>query len=116
MASSQATPSTNKPAYLKGVLWFLFSGTAMLCAFVLPGFIAALLYTKEMPTAELIHPLITSIYFSVIILAAAYHGLYRVKTIVFDLGFHKIQKAVDVLCILLFFFCLAATAYVFFIR
>ena len=81
------------PAFLKGALWFLFSGTAMLCAFILPIHFLALSngyrLRQDLPFIKL--------YGAILLLAALYHGLYRTATVVFDLGFikkhHLIEKA-----------------------
>lgn len=100
-----------KLAYLKGFLWFTFSGTAMLSAFILPVHIWA------HSTGEIIinlTPLFFRFYFFVLIICALYHGLYRTKTILFDLGIAKGQTLINVLLIILFFvFTLAAAVYCF---
>lgn len=71
----------NKPAFLKGFLWFLFSGTAMLSAFILPVHIWALANNYSMK----LNPWFFKIYFGVLLFSALYHGLYRTKTILKDL-------------------------------
>ncbi len=95
----------NKPAYLKGFLWFAFSGTAMLSAFILPVHIWALShgYHMDFPWWPF------RLYFTVLMIAALYHSLYRVKTICFDLGFGTHEKAIEAFCALLFLLASATT-------
>lgn len=106
-----------KPAYIKGILWFLFSGTAMLSAVILPVHIWALM-TGHVPEwwttgAYWPSPIILRVYFIVLSIAALYHGLYRTKTIVFDLGFTKATKPVGILCTILFLIGAAYSTYLF---
>src|SRR3989338_10641234 len=98
----------SKTAYIKGFLWFAFSGTAMLAAFILPVHIWALTNDFTFQTTWL-----ARIYFIVLMIAALYHSLYRVKTIVFDLGFGKYQKAVGYVATALFIIFSALTVYLF---
>lgn len=76
-----ATQNYQVPAYFKGFLWFIFSGTAMLSAFILSVHIWALMNGYSMKLDSLFF----KIYFSVLFFSALYHGLYRTKTILKDL-------------------------------
>ncbi len=94
----------SKLATLKALFWFIFSGTAMLSAFILPVHVWALNdgfsmnLTWWLPRA----------YFFVLFAAALYHSLYRVKTIAFDLGMVKITKPLGYFLSLLFLASLSA--------
>lgn len=80
--------NSQKPAYLKGFLWFAFIGTAMLSAVILPIHLWAITHGYEMKLDNFFFRL----YFFVLISAALYHGLYRTETILFDLGILKHGK------------------------
>jgi hypothetical protein len=84
--SPKTSPTSYKlPAtsYLHGLLWLAFSGTAMISAFILPIHILALLAGYQMNlSGELFW-----MYFAFLFFCALYHALYRVKTILKDLGF-----------------------------
>lgn len=90
----------NKPAFLKGFLWFAFSGTAMLSAFILPVHLWALSNSRFMN----LNTLFFRLYFFVLFIAALYHGLYRTKTILFDIGLIKYQKTIGWVATIIFLF------------
>ena len=79
-----------RPAFLKGMLWFVFSATAMLSAFILPVHILALQARYEMKLDGFFYPLYFIILFGVML----YHSFYRVKTILFDLTLVKTSKVI----------------------
>ncbi|MEK7524413.1 MAG: hypothetical protein AAB588_05295 [Patescibacteria group bacterium] len=104
--------NTSRPAFIKGLLWFTFSGTAMLSAFILPAHIWAL--SSKDSIMYLMESFLFRAYFFILILCALYHGLYRTKTILFDVGITKYQKSIGITLMLLFFvFMLLATVYLF---
>ena len=88
-----------KPAIMTGLKWGLFSATATLSAFFLPAFILGNINSSiKAPFGELVSVTITGI----ILFAALYHGLYRVKTICEDLDFNKRTiKVVNIISALL---------------
>lgn len=100
----------NSPAFLKGFLWLAFSAAAMLSAFILPIHLFAVLNGSPM---KLDSPLLRS-YFFILIIAALYHGLYRAKTILFDLGLEKYQKTIGWLAVIIFLFYAFNAAALFF--
>ncbi len=103
-------PHTPHPvSYLKGFLWFTFSGTAMLSAFILPIHVWALAHGYAMNLSNIFFRL----YFLVLFIAALYHGLYRAKTILFDLGLGKYQKAIDTIATITFLVSLGLTVKLF---
>lgn len=106
------TPAENRPAYLKGFLWFAFSATAMLSAFILPIHIFLFL-TPGSIEMRLSNPLLR-IYFFILFISALYHGLYRTKTILFDLGFGKYQKMSGAIMTVLFLIFTGAVGYLVF--
>lgn len=102
--------SPNSPAFLKGFLWFVFSGTAMLSAFILPIHLWAVLSGASMK----LNSLLFRGYFFILIIAALYHGLYRTKTILFDLGLGKYEKIIGLLAVIVFLFYIFNAASLFF--
>lgn len=102
--------SINSPAFLKGFLWLAFSGTAMLSAFILPIHLWAAFNGSPMKLDSMLF----RGYFFILIIAALYHGLYRTKTILFDLGFGKYQKTIGLLAVIVFLFYAFNAASLFF--
>lgn len=100
-----------KPAYLKGFLWLLFSGTATLCAVLLPVHIYAILRGGD---AKLGNSLYSRAYVFILISCALFHSLYRVNTILVDLGLAKYQKTAGVLLSMLFVVFEGVAIYTFF--
>lgn len=82
-----------KPAFITGFLWFAFSGTAMLSAFILPIHIWAISHGYTMNLGNIFFRL----YFVVLFVCALYHGLYRTKTILFDLGLGRHKKPIMII-------------------
>lgn len=76
------------PSYSKGFLWFLFSGTATVSAFILPIHIYALMSDFTIQRSHFF----ARAYIFIIIVCALGHSLYRVQTIILDLGFEKTAK------------------------
>jgi hypothetical protein len=74
-----------KPSRISGLLWGLFSGTAMLSAFILPVHIYALMKGYQMNLESWYFKL----YFIALFGSALYHGFYRLKTILKDLAITK---------------------------
>lgn len=95
-------PPPHRPAYLKGFLWFIFSGAASLSAFVLPVHLWALIQGYEPKNLFFGMLPIGALYFIVVLEAALYHGLYRTKTILFDLGCIRYSRLIDIIAALLF--------------
>lgn len=87
-----------KLATVKAFLWLIFSGTAMLSAFIFPVHVWALADGLSMDLSWWLPRL----YFFVLFAAALYHSLYRVKTIAFDLGMVRIVKPLGVVLSLVF--------------
>jgi len=78
----------------------------MLSAFILPVHIWALLQGKTMNISLIWFKL----YFALLFVVGLYHSLYRVKTIVFDLGFTRAYHWVGGLTTILFLAGVAAAA------
>lgn len=95
---------------IKAFLWFLFSGAATFSAFILPIF----LWTqwKGYQGKEIPIPGGTEIFLFVTAFCAIYHGLYRTKTIIFDLGFPRAAKISGIIFFLIATPALAWYAYV----
>lgn len=70
------------PAQLKGFLWLLFSGTAMVSAFILPIHFWAMMNGFALQNSWK-----AKIFLIILLFSALYHGLYRTFTILFDIGF-----------------------------
>lgn len=70
---------------MKALLWFIFSGTATVSAFILPVHLWALLSGYEPNFSSNFN----TFYFWALFFCAVYHGLYRLKTILFDVGLTK---------------------------
>lgn len=87
------TKNKSEPSYVSGLMWFAFSATAMLSAVILPIQIYALPSGYDLNVDTIFH----KTYFSVLLIAALYHGLYRTKTIIFDLGIKKYSKIINVM-------------------
>ncbi len=100
----------SKPAVFKGLLWGMFSATAVVSAFVLPVHIYALLRGMELRPG-----LFFEVYLFAVLFCALYHGLYRTKTIFHDLGFGKYHVLIDVLFFVLLTVGTAAMVYLIFI-
>lgn len=90
--------SSPRPAFIKGLLWFTFSGTAMLSAFILPIHIWAI----HAGYAMRLDAIWFRLYFVLLFGAMLYHSFYRVKTILFDLTFVKASKVLGGVLLLLF--------------
>lgn len=101
-----------KPAFLKGIMWFAFSGTAMLSAFTLPVHIWAMTNNYKIALTGDWHRM----YFLVLFAAALYHSIYRIYTIALDIGFMKFQKIIGGILSLLFLLCMTAAGFLFFIK
>ena len=99
-----------KLAYTKGFLWLFFGAAAMLSAFVLPVHLYALTRGKIFNLSQPFFKL----YFLVLFLAALYNGLYRLETIVFDLGLLRYHRAIKIMCLLLFFIGAVGSLWIFF--
>lgn len=97
---------SNKPLLIKPLLWLTFSGTAMLSAFILPVHVWALMSGNHMKLSWL--P--ARLFFFVLFGAALYHGLYRTKTILFDLGVTRGLKVIGIILSLVFVACLLVFA------
>lgn len=105
--------SSPKPAYSKGFLWFLFSGTAMLSALVLPiHFLMMLFFPFVFMRLDSI---LTRGYFFVLFFAALYHGLYRTETVLIDLGLGRFSKIINPIIWVIFLISVAASFYLFFV-
>ena len=111
MAFTHSRNAPPSPAFLKGFLWFTFSGTAFACAFILPAHILALMLGATMRLDSL--PM--RMYFCFLFFAGLYHGLYRTKTILFDLGLGQYQKAIDAVAVALFVATMSYLVWYFFI-
>ena len=85
--------SSKKPAFVKGFLWFSFSGTAMLSAFILPIHVWAVMTGRWMSLEFWWQ----KTYLMILVAAALYHSYYRVKTVAFDLTLVKLEKVLEVL-------------------
>lgn len=81
----------------------------MFSAFALPVHIFMLTHGFEMEATP-----VASSYFFILISSALYHGLYRTKTIFFDLGFGKYQKTIGWILTLIFIAGATAAFYIFF--
>lgn len=101
--SVEATP---KPKVLKVFLWFTFSGTAMLSAFILPIHLWALATGSALKLSWWI----ARYYFLILTICALYHGLYRTKTILFDLGVTKGLKVIGAVLSIVFVISVIAFA------
>lgn len=86
-----------KPAFLKGLLWFKFSGTATLAAFLLPIHIFAI---------EKGHASIANVWFRIylfiLISCALFFSIYRTNAFASDIGFSKYKKIIGAFCAVLF--------------
>ncbi len=83
----------------------------MLSAFILPIHLLALLNGSSMKLDSIFF----RGYFFILIIAALYHGLYRTKTVLFDIGLTKYQKMISwITTILLLFYTLNAASLFFF--
>lgn len=98
-----------KPAYTKGIMWFLFSGTAMASAFLLPVHLWALFSDHTMQSTSL-----SRLYFFFLAFCVLYHGLYRTQTILADLGLGRYAKISGGILIGLFIFGISLAGYLFF--
>lgn len=98
-----------KPALFKGLLWGMFSATAFVSAFVLPAHIFAWLRGMELREG-----LFFEVYLFAVLFCALYHGLYRAKTILHDLGFGKYHVLIDILFFVLLIGGTAAAGYLIF--
>lgn len=82
----------------------------MLSAFILPIHFWAILSNASIK----LDSLLLRGYFFILIIAALYHGLYRIKTILFDLGLEKYQKIIGLLAVIIFLFYTFNAASLFF--
>jgi hypothetical protein len=76
-------------AKLKGIMWFIFAGTATLCAFFLPGFVWAIIISTKYSFSNSNNLYVLSPYFLIVYLSALFHSLYRIPVFIFDLGFSR---------------------------
>jgi hypothetical protein len=81
----------SKVAFWKNIRWMIFSGTAMLSAFILPIHIWAIMNGYVWDTRSVW----IEIYFYILFLSAMYHSFYRVGTVFFDLTLKRTSKIVD---------------------
>lgn len=105
-----------RPAYSKALMWFLFSGTAMLSAFTLPVHFFAL-YEGIRPRIYFTFlglPFLGRLYALILIICGLYHGLYRTKTIAFDLGMMRLQKILGIVLPLIFAGAVGASVWLLF--
>ena len=91
MSADFSLKNSPKPAFVSGFLWVTFSGTAMLSAFVLPVHIWAL----QAGYAPKLENFFFLGYFFIVFACALYHGLYRTKTVLFDLGLIRERKSTN---------------------
>lgn len=78
---------------LKAIMWFIFSGTATLCAFFLPGFfwtsiISAKYGYNNVPETYPMN-VIFICFLILLMFGAIFHSLYRIPVFITDLGFSK---------------------------
>lgn len=90
-----------RPAKLKAFLWFTFSATAMLSSFILPIHVWTLAHGYSMNLGWLL----SRLYFFILFTSALYHGLYRTKTIAFDIGLLKVEKILGPVLSIIFILC-----------
>lgn len=85
-------------AYKKALGWMLFTGTAMLSAFILPIHMWVLAANSHCGPDGCgyvwmnLDPWWAKPYFLVLIFAALYHSFYRIRTIAFDLTWVRLSK------------------------
>lgn len=84
---------------IPAIKWLLFSAAATITAFLLPVFV------KSVQNGYLISPnklgWLGPIFGILILVSALYHGLYRVKTVLHDLGVKK-EKIISVILSIVF--------------
>ena len=100
----------SQPSYMKGFLWLAFSATATFCAFVLPIHIFALTIGFSMDFSSIF----LRIFYFTVLIAALYHGLYRTKTILLDIGLIQYKKTIGWLAVIVFLFYTFNAASLFF--
>jgi hypothetical protein len=75
---------------LKAIMWMVFSGTATLCAFFLPGFMWTTIIDMKYHYLNTAILSISGIFFLFILFPCTlFHALYRIPTLIADLGFSK---------------------------
>ena len=100
----------SKPDRQTGLLWFLFSATATISAFTLPVHLWALMNLFDMNRGNFF----MKSYFFVVIAAGLYHSFYRIKTIIFDIGFPRAAKITAFLLAFLFITLIIGAALIIF--
>lgn len=91
-------PKKPATAYGKAIGWMLFTGTAMLSAFILPVHMWVLAANSHCGPDGCgyvwmnLDPWWAKFYFLVLIFAALYHSFYRIRTIAFDLTWVRLSK------------------------
>jgi len=74
----------------KAIMWIIFSGTATICAFFLPGYIWTLIIGMKYGYMGAPFFSIGILFFLCLLLPCAlFHSLYRIPTLITDLGFSK---------------------------
>lgn len=100
-----------KPSKLTGISWFLFAGAATVSAFFLPVFIYGAIHPNG---AHNIRPRIISSFILFFVIFCALHlSLYRVKTILLDLGLGKYEKIITISLRFLFTILMMMVVYFF---
>ena len=96
---------------LKAIMWMIFSGTATVCAFFLPGYIWTLVINTKYSYVNRADPGQTGIFFFLLLICALFHTLYRIPVFISDLGFSKTTSLVSkIICSAVFL--AAATAFI----
>ena len=95
---------------IPALLWILFSATATITAIALPVNLFA--WLMGYASAATLTSIWFNIYMFIILSAALFHGLYRTKTILHDLGI-KSEKTIAALLSLIFLFFGYVGAYIF---
>lgn len=100
-----------KPAVLSGILWGFFAFTGTIIALLLPLHIVAIYYGWQLKAGFFYR-----VFGSILFISVLFHGLYRTKTLLFDLGASKFSKSINVVFIFLFLGLSVLTFYSFLFR